>query len=121
MQVNNHVRKENGNGCRYIFGLFLLLVRKTKLVEYSDDYRSMILFKHPRLPVMKNIYVLPFHRNVWVCCVGLFFLCFGLLLAATLSYPGVFEAYTYSTPTDILTLLIGVASQQGKILNVPTS
>ncbi|CAH1391232.1 unnamed protein product [Nezara viridula] len=73
----------------------------------------MILFKHPRLPVMKNIYVLPFHRNVWFCCIALFFICFGLLLAATVSYPGVFEAHTYSTSTDILTLLIGVASQQG--------
>ncbi|XP_014271321.3 ionotropic receptor 75a [Halyomorpha halys] len=127
-QLNFKVKRKKVTDCNALYSTLsegvvdfsstaiMILPEKMEYSSFTGDlfeYKSMILFKHPRLPVMKNIYVLPFHRYVWFCCVGLFFLCFGLLLAAARSYPGVFEEYTYSSPSDILTLLIGVASQQG--------
>lgn len=75
--------------------------------------RGAFLFRQPSQSAVKNVFVLPFSREVWSACVGVTLL--GGLVLAVLSHgcARVDRSLGLITPADTFTFAIGAVCQQG--------
>ncbi|XP_024214586.1 ionotropic receptor 75a isoform X2 [Halyomorpha halys] len=89
-------------------------------VDFTGDtfeIKSLVIYKQPALSAVSNIFVLPFTRMVWVCCVALSVLTGIFLMADVATSFGNRQTFEESvTTSDVVTLIIGCICQQGTTL-----
>lgn len=92
---------------------------------YKNLYRTGFIFRRPLLSTVKNIFTLPFHRNVWIA-LGVFLLLVFCSLYLSIKweyYRGIlsksaihWNQMNSSKPTisDNFLILLGAFAQQGR-------
>ncbi|XP_021930485.1 glutamate receptor 1-like [Zootermopsis nevadensis] len=94
----------------------------TSYAASTFPLRATTMFRQPSLSTVRNIFILPFDRSVWLCC---FALCltsvFTLGVQITCSVrQHIEENMLHSDWSDMFTLVLGAICQQGYHLT-PTS
>lgn len=79
-------------------------------------HRTAIVFRQPPLSSIENIFILPLSGTVWVCCICLMFVIFGIMLCQALHPFLIGKMSVY----DAATFVWGAVCQHGTNLEFPS-
>ncbi|XP_070510153.1 ionotropic receptor 75a-like isoform X1 [Cardiocondyla obscurior] len=101
-----------------------MLTERVSIVEYIQLYTNTnlcFIFRRPLLSTVKNIFAMPFQRNVWIATATFLVLVFCLLYLSmkweyyrsTSNKSAVYKINSEPTIVDDLLVLLGAFAQQG--------
>lgn len=86
------------------------------MIDYIDTispFRSSFIFRFPNLSTVKNIYVLPFSRTVWLCLGACAFICIVTTFFLMKSEARMVNDTQKRTITDVTLMICSVVCQMG--------